>query len=147
MRSDTGEVVALDTLANLREIGSPVLEVPDAAPDAMERALRPEESDRIPSILGKIIARWVAETDLGMIKRIQISGITSENFRDISAGLAETEKISAVWPRDFDAQGISVIDVETRLDSIALAQEVTKASGNRLAIDRSTENFLLFTKK
>jgi hypothetical protein len=144
VRTDTGEVVALDTLSELRNIGSPVLEIPDAADDALERALRPDDNDGVTPILGKVIARWVAETDLGATKRIQISNIDSSEFQRLAAALAEQEKISAVWPREFDSQGLSVIDVETRLDNMGLGQEITKATGGRVKLDRSTENLLAF---
>ena len=49
-----------------------------------------------------------------------------------------------MWPREFDSQGLSVLDVETRLDNIGLGQEVTKATGGRMKLDRSTENLLAF---
>jgi hypothetical protein len=49
-----------------------------------------------------------------------------------------------VWPREFDSQGISVLDVETRLDNIALGQEVATATASRAKIDRSTENLISF---
>jgi hypothetical protein len=51
---------------------------------------------------------------------------------------------SAAWPREFDSQGISVLDVETRLDNMGLGQEITKATGGRMKLDRSTENLLAF---
>jgi hypothetical protein len=37
-----------------------------------------------------------------------------------------------------------VIDVETRLDNMGLGQEITKATGGRVKLDRSTENLLAF---
>jgi hypothetical protein len=37
-----------------------------------------------------------------------------------------------------------VIDVETRLDNMGLCQEITKATGGRVKLDRSTENLLAF---
>jgi hypothetical protein len=37
-----------------------------------------------------------------------------------------------------------VIDVETRLDNLGLGQEITKATGGRVKLDRSTENLLAF---
>jgi hypothetical protein len=37
-----------------------------------------------------------------------------------------------------------VIDVETRLDAMGLGQEITKATGGRVKLDRSTENLLAF---
>jgi hypothetical protein len=115
VRGDTGDVVASDNLATLREIGSSFPELPDAEQDALERALRPQESDGIPPILGKVIARWVTETDLGAMKRLEFSGISSDDFQKIQTDFADTEKISAVWPREFDSQGLSVLDVETRV--------------------------------
>jgi hypothetical protein len=37
-----------------------------------------------------------------------------------------------------------MIDVETRLDNMGLGQEVAKATGGRMKLDRSTENLLAF---
>jgi hypothetical protein len=34
--------------------------------------------------------------------------------------------------------------VETRLDNMGLGQEITKATGGRLKLDRSTENLIAF---
>ena len=144
VRADTGDIVVSDSLASLREIGSPLLEIPDAENDALERALRPKQTDGVPSILGKIIARWVTETDLGSVKRLEFSGITPDDFQKIQTDFTDTEKVSAVWPREFDSQGISVLDVETRLDNMGLGQEITKATGGRMKLDRSTENLLAF---
>lgn len=49
-----------------------------------------------------------------------------------------------MWLREFDSQGISVLDVETRLDDMGLGQEVTKATSRRVKLDSSTENLLAF---
>jgi hypothetical protein len=78
------------------------------------------------------------------MKRLEFFSISSEDFQKIQTDFADTEKISAVWPREFDSQGISVLDVETRLDNIGLGQEVTKATSGRTKLDRSTENLLAF---
>jgi hypothetical protein len=108
-------------------------------------AARPNgNAEAPPTILNKILARWVTETDLGAMKRLEFSSISSEDFQKIQTHLADTEKISAVWPREFDSQGLSVIDVETRLDNMGLGQEITKATGGRVKLDRSTENLLAF---
>jgi hypothetical protein len=37
-----------------------------------------------------------------------------------------------------------MIDVETRLNNMGLGQEITKATGGRMKLDRSTENLLAF---
>ena len=34
--------------------------------------------------------------------------------------------------------------METRLDNMGLGQEITKATGDRMKLDRSTENLLAF---
>ena len=65
-------------------------------------------------------------------------------YQTIQTDFADTEKISAVWPRELDSQGTCFLDVETRLDTIGLGQEVTKAISNRVKLDRSTENLLAF---
>ena len=65
-------------------------------------------------------------------------------YQTIQTDFADTEKISAVWPRELDSQGTCFLDVEPRLDNIGLGQEVTKAISNRVKLDRSTENLLAF---
>lgn len=144
IRTDTGEAIAIDSFESPDKIGSSLPELAEARQDALERTLRPEKSDGVPAILSKVIARWVTETDLGAMKRLEFTGISSEDFQKLQTDFADTEKISAVWPREFDSQGISVLDVETRLDNIGLGQEVTKATGGRMKLDRSTENLLAF---
>jgi len=65
-------------------------------------------------------------------------------YQAIQTDFADMGKTSTVWPREFDSQGISVLDVETRLDNASLAQEVTKATNSRTKLNRSSENFLSF---
>jgi hypothetical protein len=49
-----------------------------------------------------------------------------------------------VWPREFNAKGKSVIDVETRLDNMALGKEVSKASLIPLFIEKMAQNRIGF---
>ena len=122
MRGDTGEVIAVDNLSGKNSVGGMAFAKENAAREALDLVARPNgNAEAPPTILNKILARWVTETDLG-----------------------DTEKISAVWPREFDSQGISVLDVETRLDNIGLGQDVTKATSGRAKLDRSTENLIAF---
>jgi hypothetical protein len=138
-------VIAVDNLLGKNSVGGTAFAKEDAAREALDLVACPNgNAEAPPTILNKILARWVAETDLGAIKRLEFSSISSEDFQKIQTHLADTEKISAVWPREFDSQGISVLDVETRLDNIGLGQEVTKATSNRVKLDRSTENLLAF---
>jgi Flagellar assembly protein T, N-terminal domain len=145
VRGDTGEVIAVDNLSGKNSVGGTAFAKEDAAHEALDLVARPNgNAEASPTILNKILARWITETDLGAIKRLEFSSISTEDFQKIQTHLADTEKISAVWPREFDSQGISVLDVETRLDNMGLGQEVTKATSNRVKLDRSTENLLAF---
>jgi hypothetical protein len=145
VRGDTGEVIAVDNLSGKNSFGGTAFAKEDAARQALDLVARPNgNTEAPPTILNKILARWVTETDLGAMKRLEFSSISTEDFQKIQTHLADIEKISAVWPREFDSQGISVLDVETRLDNMGLGQEVTKATSNRLKLDSSTENLLAF---
>jgi hypothetical protein len=145
VRGDPGEVIAVDNLLGKNSVGGTAFAKEDAAREALDLVARPNgNAEAPPTILNKILARWVTETDLGAIKRLEFSSINSEDFQKIQTHLADTEKISAVWPREFESPGISVLDVETRLDNIGLGQEVTKATSGRAKLDRSTENLIAF---
>jgi hypothetical protein len=145
VRGDTGEVIAVDNLSGKNSVGGTAFAKQAAAREALDLVARPNgNADAPPTILNKILARWVTETDLGAMKRLEFTGISADDFQKIQTHLADTEKISAVWAREFDAQGLSVIDIETRLDNIALSQEVANASDGRTKLNRSTENLLAF---
>lgn len=92
----------------------------------------------------KLLATWVCEMDLGSVKRLEFSGITAEDYNKIKTALSDTDKVGAVWPREFNANGKSVIDVETRLDIMALAKELTDAVGKQLSIQKIAPNSIFF---
>ena len=145
VRGDTGEVIAVDNLSGKKSVGGTAFAKEDAAREALDLVARPNgNAEAPPTILNKILSRWITETDLGAIKRLEFFSINSEDFQKIQTHLADTEKISAVWPREFDSQGISVLDVETRLDNASVAQEVARATNSRTRLNRSSENFLSF---
>jgi len=145
IRPETGEIVAVAALPGTENVESELDSKEMAARDVIQKVLSTAgKNDGTPPLFNKILARWVTETDLGAIKRLEFSGINSDDFQKIQTDFADTEKVSAVWPREFDSQGLSVLDVETRLDTIGLGQEVTKATDGRMKLDRSTENLLAF---
>jgi hypothetical protein len=145
IRPETGEVVSVTALPGTENVESELDSKEMAARDVIQKVLSTAGKNQgTPPLFNKILARWVTETDLGAMKRLEFSGISSEDFQKIQTDFADTEKISAVWPREFDSQGLSVIDVETRLDNMGLGQEITKATGGRMKLDRSTENLLAF---
>jgi len=92
----------------------------------------------------KLLARWVSELDLGSVKRLEFIAITAEDYNKIQTTLSDTDKVGAVWPREFNANGISVIDVETRLDNMALAKEVTTAPLSPIEVDTMAKNRIGF---
>lgn len=145
IRPETGEIVATAALPGTENVESE-LEVKEmAARDVIQKVLASTgKQGGVPPLFSKVIARWVAESDLGAIKRLEFTGIPNEEFQKIQTILKDTEKISSVWPREFDAQGISVIDIETRLDNSSIDQEVKDASGNKVSMDRATDNLLAF---
>jgi hypothetical protein len=145
IRPETGEVVAVTALPGTENVESDLDSKEMAARDVIQKVLSTTGKNQgTPPLFNKILARWVTESDLGAMKRLEFSGISSEDFQKIQTDFADTEKISAVWPREFDSQGLSVLDVETRLDNMGLGQEITKATGGRVKLDRSTENLLAF---
>jgi len=145
IRPETGEVVAVAALPGTENVESELDSKEMAARDVIQKVLsNAGKKGGTPPLFNKILARWVTETDLGAMKRMEFTGISAEDFQKIQTDFADTDKISAVWPREFDSQGISVLDVETRLDNIALGQEVAKATSGRTKLDRSTENLIAF---
>ena len=146
IRPETGEVVAVAALPGTENVESDLDSKEMAARDVIQKVLSSAGGQKggTPPLFNKILARWVTETDLGAMKRLEFTGISAEDFQKIQTDFADTEKISAVWPREFDSQGISVLDVETRLDNIALGQEVAKATSGRTKLDRATENLIAF---
>jgi hypothetical protein len=81
------------------------------------------------------------------VKQVEFEKVSASDFRKIQAGLKATDKVTAVWEREFDSKAVSHIDVETRLSATDLGAEIQKLAGNALELDRSTESYLQFTTK
>jgi hypothetical protein len=99
------------------------------------------------ALFSKLFARWIVEVDCGAIKQVEFEKISAADFRKIQSGLKTTDKVTAVWEREFDSKAGSHIDVETRLSATDLGAEIQKLAGNALELDRSTESYLQFTTK
>lgn len=141
IRPDTGEIVATVALPGTEKVESDLDSQEMAARDVIQKILT-SAGTSTPPPFNKILARWVVETDLGAIKRIEFTGIDSQDFERIQMVLKEAEKVSAVWPREFDSQGMSVLDIETRLDNPAVSKILIEASGGRIEVDRATDNLI-----
>lgn len=142
IRPETGEIVATAALPGTERVESDLESKEMAARDVIQKVLA--GTGKTSNIFNKILARWVTETDLGAIKRLEFTGISSEGWQKLQAAMKDTDKISAVWPREFDAQGISNLDIETRLDNPGIEAIVTKATEGHYATDRATDNLIAF---
>jgi hypothetical protein len=99
------------------------------------------------ALFSKLFARWMVEVDCGAIKQVEFEKISSSDFQRVQAGLRSTDKVSAVWEREFDSKAVSHIDVETRLSAADLGAEIQKLAGGALELDRATDSYLQFTAK
>ena len=99
------------------------------------------------AVFSRLFARWIVEVDCGAIKQVEFEKISAADFRRIQSGLKTTDKVSAVWEREFDSKAVSHIDVETRLSAADLGAEIQKLTGNALELDRSTDSYLQFTSR
>lgn len=145
IRPETGEIIATAALPGAENVESELESKEMAARDVIHKVLASAgKQGGLPPLFGKVIAQWVAEADLGAMKRLEFTGISNEDFQKIQTALKDIEKISSVWPREFDSQGMSVIDIETRLDNSSIGQEVSKASGGKTTVDHATDNLIAF---
>lgn len=143
VRPDTGEIVAVQDFPGSARASSSSPEPAEAAREALEAVLRGGEA-QMPVILSRTISAWVVETDLGALKRLEFEGIGRGEFDELATSLSLKDKVSAVWPREFDAAGKSTIDVETRLDNASIGSMVSEATGGERQLGRSSGNVLLF---
>lgn len=142
VRPETGEIVTTIALPGTEKVESDLESKEMAARDVIQKVLA--QTSQTNSIFNKILAKWVTETDLGTIKRLDFTGISNEDFKKLQVLMRDADKISAVWPREFDSQGVSHIDVETRLDMPGIEKVVNQITENRYLTDRATENLIAF---
>ena len=95
----------------------------------------------------KIISKWVTELDLGAKIRVEIKQIDKKSLDELIAVLQKNGSISYVWLREFDSRLFSVVEVETRLTSSKLADEVDKTIGKKYSLDQSTKRNIRYIPK
>jgi hypothetical protein len=145
IRPETGEIVATSALPGTENVESELESKEMAARDVIQKVLASAgKQGGLPPLFNKVVAQWVTETDLGAIKRLEFTGVSNEAYRKLQASLNDTEKVSAVWPREFDSQGVSVIDIETRLDNSSIEQNIVKVFEGQATVDRATDNLIAF---
>jgi hypothetical protein len=112
--------------------------------DAIKRLLTGSSPEGGMRFFERLLSRWVSETDLGTVKRLRFVGISPEDYEKIHLSLADNDKVGAVWPREFNASGTSIIDVETRLDNVGIGQDISRSASNSLVIDKMNANQITF---
>ncbi len=120
------------------------LDSPDAA--AREILHKLLENDAW-TLYRKIVVQWMTELDLGSLIRLEFAQISDVDYDGVQQALRSGTKVSSVWPREFDSQGLSFIDVESRLKTDALKRSVMKALGPNWSFDRGTEDYLQFKRQ
>ena len=96
----------------------------------------------------KIISKWITELDLGAKLRIELKQVDKKTLDSLMASLQKgNSQISYVWLREFDSRLFSTVEVETRLNSTKLADEILKHLGDKYVLDQSTKRNLRFIPK
>lgn len=92
----------------------------------------------------RLFAHWTAELDLGSTVRLDFTQASLDTANKLRDSLSKEPQIGAVWIRSVDAAGISVFDVESRLDTTTLASKVEQVMGGAFHLDRSGARYLSF---
>jgi len=87
----------------------------------------------------RIISKWITELDLGAKIRVEIKQIDKKSLDELLAVLQKNGNISYVWLREFDSRLFSAVEVETRLTSSKLADEIGKCIGKKYSLDQATK--------
>lgn len=140
----TREVVAIGVFGADRVHKSTLPSEETAMRDAIKNLLTAPAPSGGMRFFEKLLSRWVAETDLGTVKRLRFTGITAEDYEKIHTTLADTDKVGAVWPREFNSNAISVIDVETRLKNDSLVMALSNVTSTPLTIEKMAQNRIDF---
>lgn len=149
LQPDTGAVIASAPLPAI-ELSSRKDSLDAAARDVLWRVLEGTTKENSKSAWGvfrKTFAAWITELDLGAVRRLEFAKMTDAEFDQIQSFLRGAKGIRSVWPREFDSQGLSFIDVETRLTSPSLKAVVLDGiDGGAYVVDHYTRNYLQFRR-
>jgi hypothetical protein len=85
--------------------------------------------------------------DLGSIFKVEFTGLDLDAAEGLRNTLSGRDKVGAVWVRSIDPAGVSVVDVESRLDGLTLAKSITDATGKKYQLDRSDNRYLSMRPK
>ncbi len=147
---NTGETIVQWTLPS-ESVSSATTSPEGGARDALIRLLKGEirnaKGKGAKEIFSKIIAKWITELDLGTTMQVEFSRINRADIKSVMGKIKEHASISNVWLREFDSKLYSMVEVETRLNSEQLIDEILKHVGTKFDLDRSSGNYLQFAPK
>jgi hypothetical protein len=148
VRADTGAVLAalpMKTIQLRSDLAAPDLAAREKLHLVLDGKPGTEYLGAWP-LFRHIFAAWLTELDLGAMVRLELAGLGDADHDRLLKTLGETDKINAVFPREFDSQGLSFVDVETRLDAGALKAVVLQTLGGGWRLDRTTKHYLQFRR-
>jgi hypothetical protein len=139
-------VVVSDTLEARRFALEEALSPEIACREAIRRALQeaPDDSPKQPGMRAfrMLFTHWIAEMDLGSVFKVELTSFDLASAEKLQATLSKTDKVGAVWVRSVDASGVSVVDVESRLDGLTLARSICESLENQYQLDRSDNRYI-----
>lgn len=147
----TGNVVVVENLPARDLLIGGADSVDVAAREAIRNLLDGQANDKRTDagwkLFRRLFAHWTTELDLGATVRMNFTQATLETANKLRDSLSKEPQIGAVWIRSVDAAGISVLDVESRLDTTTLASKVVQATSGAFQLDRSGARYLSFVSQ
>jgi hypothetical protein len=144
----TGNVVVVENLPARDLLIGGVDSVDVAAREAIRNVLDGQANDKRTDagwkLFRRLFAHWTTELDLGSTVRMDLTQANLETANKLRESLSREPQIGAVWIRSVDAAGITVFDVESRLDTTTLALKVEQVMSGTFHLDRSGARYLSF---
>jgi hypothetical protein len=113
-----------------------------AARSALLMTLGGDKGKNFRALLLRILASWLSEFDTGTRVTVEFPNINSGLFEEIVDGLKNASGVNAVNVRVFDEKLKSIIEVESNLKTYDLGQLVSSLSGERLKVERTTNDYI-----
>jgi hypothetical protein len=89
----------------------------------------------------RLFAKWAAEVDLGALVALEFYQMTSDEWDLLVRRLHEAKGITSVFEREYTRDGLSRIDVETRLGMTGLKTVLLQALGGKFTADHLTGHY------
>lgn len=158
--TDTGEVIATVSIPTKNFKGEANMNLPYDMPDQLIRHYltlvlqgteKGAENKDVYRLFSKIISKWITELDLGAKVKLEFKAIDRAQLDNLIEKLRDVNGVTYVWRREYDKRLFSIVEVETRLKSSQLENEIidildSKDSVNKskYEVDQTTKRSLRF---